>query len=36
MEDTEAEEGIVICRIEDVYPLSEKVSAVGLMEFLVK
>lgn len=34
MEDTEAEEGVVICRIEEGYPLSEKVKAVGLREFL--
>jgi predicted AAA+ superfamily ATPase len=36
MEDTEAEAGIVICRIEEGYPLSEKVRAVGLKEFLKK
>lgn len=35
MEDTEAEEGFVICRIEDGFPLSEKVKAVGLREFLL-
>lgn len=34
MEDTGAEEGFVICRIEQGYPLSEKVRAVGLPEFL--
>jgi len=34
MEDTGAEEGFVICRIEEGYPLSEKVSAMGLREFL--
>lgn len=34
MEDTEAENGLVICRIEEGYPLSEKVRAVGLGEFL--
>ncbi|TXE14710.1 ATP-binding protein [Algoriphagus aquimarinus] len=34
MEDTGAEEGVVICRIEEGYPLSEKVKAVGLREFL--
>lgn len=34
MEDTEAEQGVVICRIEAGYPLSEKVRAVGLREFL--
>lgn len=36
MEDTEAEQGCVICRIEEGYPLSEKVRAVGLKEFLKK
>jgi hypothetical protein len=34
MEDTRAEEGFVICRIEESYPLSDKVRAVGLREFL--
>ncbi|MBA4302053.1 MAG: ATPase [Cyclobacterium sp.] len=34
MEDTEAEKGVIICRIEDGYPLSEKVRAMGLKEFL--
>lgn len=34
MEDTGAENGLVICRIEEGYPLSEKVMAVGLWEFL--
>ncbi|SFU08889.1 hypothetical protein SAMN04489724_3851 [Algoriphagus locisalis] len=34
MEDTGAEEGIVICRIEGEYPLSEKVRAMGLGDFL--
>lgn len=34
MEDTVAEEGFVICRIEEGYPLSEKVRAAGLREFL--
>lgn len=34
MEDTGAEEGVVICRIEEGYPLSDKVRAVGLKEFL--
>jgi len=34
MEDTGAEEGIVICRIKDSYPLSDKVRAMGLREFL--
>lgn len=34
MEDTGAENGLVICRIEDGYPLSDKVRAVGLKEFL--
>ncbi|UZD21433.1 hypothetical protein PBT90_18115 [Algoriphagus halophytocola] len=36
MEDTGAEEGVVICRIEGEYPLSEKVKAEGLKEFLNK
>ena len=36
MEDTGAEEGIVICRIEKSYPLSDKVRAMGLPEFLGK
>ncbi|WP_425636613.1 ATP-binding protein [Algoriphagus yeomjeoni] len=35
MEDTGAENGVVICRIDDEYPLSEKVRAVGLREFLI-
>lgn len=35
MEDTGAEEGFVICRIEEGYPLSERVKAVGLREFLL-
>jgi hypothetical protein len=34
MEDTGAEKGFVICRIEEGYPLSEKVTAVGLRGFL--
>ncbi|REG87061.1 hypothetical protein C8N25_11140 [Algoriphagus antarcticus] len=34
MEDTGAEGGFVICRIDQGYPLSEKVRAVGLWEFL--
>lgn len=34
MEDTGAEKGVIICRIADSYPLSEKVRAVGLREFL--
>lgn len=34
MEDTGAENGVIICRISDSYPLSEKVRAVGLREFL--
>jgi len=34
MEDTGAEHGFVICRIEEGYPLSQKVKAVGLREFL--
>ncbi|GAB2474482.1 ATP-binding protein [Algoriphagus taiwanensis] len=34
MEDTGAESGVIICRISDSYPLSEKVQAVGLREFL--
>lgn len=34
MEDTGAEKGVIICRISDGYPLSEKVRAVGLREFL--
>lgn len=36
MEDTGAEKGLVICRIEEGFPLSEKVRAVGLKEFLAK
>lgn len=34
MEDTDAEKGVIICRIEGGYPLSEKVRAMGLREFL--
>jgi predicted AAA+ superfamily ATPase len=34
MEDTGAEKGVIICRISDGYPLSEKVRAAGLREFL--
>jgi predicted AAA+ superfamily ATPase len=34
MEDTSAERGVIICRIEGGYPLSEKVRAMGLKEFL--
>jgi predicted AAA+ superfamily ATPase len=34
MEDTGAGEGFVICRIEESYPLSDKVRAVGLRKFL--
>ncbi len=34
MEDTGAEKGVIICRISESYPLSEKVRAVGLSEFL--
>lgn len=34
MEDTAAEMGVIICRIEGSYPLSEKVRAVGFREFL--
>lgn len=34
MEDTGAVKGYVICRIDQGYPLSEKVKAVGLKEFL--
>ncbi|WP_075348659.1 ATP-binding protein [Algoriphagus marinus] len=36
MEDTGAEKGIVICRIGEGYPLSDKVRAMGLPEFLGK
>lgn len=36
MEYTGAEYGFVICRIEEGYPLSEKVRAAGLREFLEK
>ncbi|KPQ07046.1 MAG: ATPase with DUF4143 domain [Algoriphagus marincola HL-49] len=36
MEDTGAENGLIICRISDSYPLSEKVRAMGLREFLGK
>ncbi len=36
MEDIGAEEGFVICRIDVGYPLSEKVRAAGLSEFLEK
>ncbi|MBN3581402.1 ATP-binding protein [Algoriphagus aestuarii] len=36
MEDTGAEEGFVICRIEEGFPLLDKVKAVGLREFLSK
>jgi len=36
MEDIGAEKGFVICRIEEGYPLSEKVRATGLKEFLEK
>jgi predicted AAA+ superfamily ATPase len=36
MEDTGAEQGFVICRIDQGYPLSEKVRAIGLSEFLEK
>ncbi|MBN7809806.1 ATP-binding protein [Algoriphagus sp. H41] len=34
MEDTGAEEGFVVCRVDQGFPLSEKVKAVGLREFL--
>ncbi|WP_192347532.1 ATP-binding protein [Algoriphagus sp. Y33] len=34
MEDTGAEEGVVICRIDQGFPLSAKVKAMGLREFL--
>ncbi|WPR74999.1 ATP-binding protein [Algoriphagus sp. NG3] len=34
MEDTGAEEGVVICRIDQGFPLSGKVKAMGLREFL--
>ncbi len=34
MEDTDAEAGVVICRIDQGYPLSQKVKAMGLREFL--
>lgn len=33
MEDTGAEHGLVICRIDQGYPLSDKVRSVGLKEF---
>lgn len=36
MEDTGAEEGVVICRIDQGFPLSGKVKAMGLREFLTK
>ncbi len=36
MEDTGAEEGFVVCRIDQGFPLSEKVKAMGLREFLDK
>lgn len=36
MEDTEAEAGFVVCRIEAGFSLSEKVKALGLREFLEK
>ncbi len=36
MEDTEAEVGVVICRIDQGYPSSQKVKAMGLREFLKK
>ncbi len=34
MEDAGEEEGFVICRIEEGFPLTEKVKTVGLREFL--
>ena len=34
MDDTAAESGVIICRILDSFPLSEKVRAMGLREFL--
>ncbi|WP_057937123.1 ATP-binding protein [Algoriphagus resistens] len=34
MEDSGAENGVVICRIDQGFPLSEKVKAMGLREFL--
>ncbi|WP_439488035.1 ATP-binding protein [Algoriphagus sp.] len=34
MDDTGAEEGVVICRIDQGFPLSAKVKAMGLREFL--
>ncbi|MGM0943624.1 MAG: hypothetical protein ACQEW9_00495 [Bacteroidota bacterium] len=34
MEDTGAEKGVIICRISESFPLSEKVMAVGLRKFL--
>ncbi|MFN3996683.1 ATP-binding protein [Algoriphagus sp.] len=34
MGDTGAEKGVIICRIEGGYPLSEKVKAMGVTEFL--
>jgi len=36
MEDTGAENGVVICRIDQGYPLSETVRAAGLREFLTR
>lgn len=35
MEDTGAEEGFLVCRVDQGFPLSEKVKAVGLREFLI-
>lgn len=34
MEDTGAEKGVAICRIDQGFLLSEKVKAMGLREFL--
>ncbi|MBN7802338.1 hypothetical protein J0A67_15800 [Algoriphagus aestuariicola] len=34
MEDTGAEEGLVVCRVDQGFPLSEKVKVVSLREFL--
>jgi uncharacterized protein len=36
MQDTQAEKGVIICRIQDAYPMEERIEAMGLCRFIDK